>query len=154
MNPVERWSLRIGAFAAITTGVALGLVRYLGGREGEFGPEPSAALPFWQHAHVLVVPVLVFALGMAVAGHAKLFKARFERGGRSGLLLGVFAAPVVLGGAAIQIFTDAQLRAWMGWLHAAFGALFAALYCAHWSTRSSRQTRLPADPRRALAGER
>ena len=68
MRRLERWSLRIGCGLAVLTGVVYGWLRYLGAVKGEFGPEPSPWQPFWQHAHVLAAPVLLFALGVAVRG--------------------------------------------------------------------------------------
>lgn len=147
MSPFERWTLRLGALLAVVTGVGLGVVRYLGGVEGEFGPEPSPHLPAWQHAHVLVVPVLVFAIGLAVAGHARgLFERKRRPGFRSGLAVFALAVPLVFGGALIQVVTAAGVRAWAGWIHAGVGGVFALAWLVHWGKRLTlrRSARAPA----------
>ena len=93
MRRLERWSLRIGFFLGGLTGVVYGWLRYFGSVKGDFGPEPSPWQPFWQHAHVLAAPVLLFALGVAVRGHVQGMLGRgVRRGRRTGLVLLVVAA--------------------------------------------------------------
>jgi hypothetical protein len=134
MRVLERWSLRIGFAVGVLTGVVYGWVRYLGPVKGEFGPEPSPWQPFWQHAHVLAAPVLLFALGIAVRGHVQgMLGHGVRRGRRSGLVLLTLVGPLVLGGYAVQVVTAVGLRNALGWIHAALGALFAALYGLHWA---------------------
>jgi hypothetical protein len=136
MNPFERWSLRVGASLATVTGVVYGWLRYFGGVEGEFGPEPSPWLSFWQHGHVLVVPVLVFALGVALAGHGRAaLDGKVRKGRRTGLGLAVVGVPLVLGGYAIQVVMGASTRQALGWLHAGLGALFVLAWLVHWGKR-------------------
>jgi len=131
---LERWSLRVGFVLGGLTGVVYGWLRYFGSVKGDFGPEPSAWQPFWQHAHVLAAPVLLFALGVAVRGHVQGMLGRgVQRGRRTGLVLLVLAVPMVLGGYAVQVVTAAGVRNALGWSHAAIGALFAALYAIHWA---------------------
>ena len=55
------------------------------------------------------------------------------RGRRTGLVLLGLAAPMVLGGYAVQVVTTTGLRNALGWIHAAVGALFAVLYAFHWA---------------------
>ena len=134
MRRLERWSLRVGFVLGGLTGVVYGWLRYFGSVKGDFGPEPSPWQPFWQHAHVLAAPVLLFALGVAVRGHVQGMLGRgVRRGRRTGLVLLVVAAPMVLGGYAVQVVTAAGVRNALGWTHAAIGALFTALYAIHWA---------------------
>ena len=134
MRTFERWSLRIGFVLAGLTGVVYGWLRYLGGVQGEFGPEPSPWQPFWQHAHVLAAPLLLFALGIAVRGHVSgMLGHRVQRGRLSGLTLAGLSVPLVLGGYAVQVVTSSGFRAALGWIHAALGALFVVAYLSHWA---------------------
>ena len=111
-----------------------GWVRYLGTVKGDFGPEPSPWQPFWQHAHVLTAPVLLFALGVAVRGHVQgMLNRGVRRGRRTGLVLLGLAGPLVLGGYLVQVVSGVGVRNALGWTHAAAGALFAALYAVHWA---------------------
>ena len=41
MKVFERWSLRVGFVLAGLTGGVYGWLRYWGGVQGDFGPEPS-----------------------------------------------------------------------------------------------------------------
>ena len=134
MKVFERWSLRVGFVLAGLTGGVYGWLRYWGGVQGDFGPEPSPWQPFWQHAHVLAAPLLLFALGIAVRGHVSGMLGHGVRRGRpTGLMLAALGAPMVLGGYAVQVVTAAGVRAALGWIHAAVGALFAVIYLAHWT---------------------
>ena len=136
MNSFERWSMRLGAGLATLTGLVFGYLRYFGGVEGEFGPEPSPWLSVWQHAHVLVAPVLVFGFGVVMAGHARtLLTGPVGRGKRTGLGLALVGVPLVMGGYAIQVVMTASTRSMLGWLHAGLGVLFALAYVAHWGKK-------------------
>jgi len=134
MRRLERWSLRLGFALGVLTGVVYAWVRYLGTVKGDFGPEPSPWQPFWQHAHVLAAPVLLFALGVAARGHVQgMLNRGVRRGRRTGLVLLCLAGPLVLGGDGVQVVTGVSLRNVLGWTHAAAGALFTALYVFHWA---------------------
>ena len=134
MKRLERWSLRIGFGLGALTGLVYGVLRYFGSVKGEFGPEQNPWQPFWQHAHVLAAPVLLFALGVAVRGHVQgMLNRGVRRGRRIGLILLVISVPLVLGGYAVQVVTAAGARNALGWSHAALGALFVALYAFHWT---------------------
>lgn len=134
MRLLERWALRIGFVLAGVTGLVYGWLRYLGTVQGDFGPEPSPWQPFWQHAHVLAAPFLLFALGIAVRGHvAGMLGHRVRRGRPTGLMLAGLALPLVLGGYVIQVVTTAGMRSALGWTHAAVGAVFVAIYAFHWA---------------------
>jgi len=138
---LERWSLRIGFVLGAVTGVVYGGLRYLGTVNGEFGSEPNPWQPFWQHAHVLAAPLLLFALGVAARGHVQGMLGRgVRRGRRTGLVLVALVVPLVLGGYAIQVVTGTGIRNTLGWSHAALGALFAALYLVHWAKPRSNGT--------------
>jgi hypothetical protein len=153
MRPVERWSLRLGFGLAAATGLAYGWLRYWGVVEGEFGPEPSHWQPFWQHAHVLLAPAFVFALGVGARGHVSaMLHHQVRRGRASGLLLAAGAVPLVLGGYALQVATATGVRAALGWTHAALGALFIAVFLGHWA--KPRLSRRSVEPFVALAGVR
>ena len=134
MRRFERWGLRLGFVLGGVTGVVYGALRYFGQTNGEFGPEPSPWQPFWQHAHVLAAPVLLFALGIAVRGHVfGMLNRGVRRGRRTGLVLAGLLSPLAIGGYAVQVVTGASLRAVLGWSHAVLGVAFVVLYAVHWA---------------------
>jgi hypothetical protein len=143
--------LRIGFIAAGASGLAYGYLRYFRRVAGEFGPEPHAWQAFAQHAHVLVAPTLLFALGFALRGHVLvMLRHSITRGRRTGLILLALAAPMAFGGFAIQVATGTTARTLLGWTHSALSILFIALYMLHWTKPRPRETlpkavRTPSD---------
>jgi hypothetical protein len=144
---LERWGLRVGCLLAALTGVGNGALRYFGQRQGEFGLEPHPWQSPLQHAHVLLVPLLVFALGLAARGHVSgMLQHHVQRGRRSGLWLIAFSAPMVVTGYAVQVAVDAQLRLWLAWAHGISSALFVIVYVVHWLKPKARLTAPRARP--------
>lgn len=112
------------------TGLAYGLARWFGERMGEFGPEPHPWQGTLQHLHVLAVPLLVFALGWMVKGHA-VPGLRAKRRRTSGLGLLLLAAPMVLSGYAIQVATTPGTQLAFRWIHGFSAGLFLLGAGAH-----------------------
>ena len=135
MSPLERWSLHVAALFTAATGLLDGGLRWFGQRMGEFGPEPSPWLGLAQHLHVLVAPLLVFALGVMVRGHLWARLRAGERtgaGGRgTGLGLAFLIAPMVISGYAVQIATDPAWRTALSWAHGISAGLFLLAYAGH-----------------------
>ena len=131
MNPLERWSLHLAALATAGTGLMDGLLRWLGVRAGEFGPEPHPWLPAAQHLHVLVAPLLLFALGMTVRGHLQAKLKRGPEGRRTGLGAAFLIAPMVLSGYGVQVVTSPAWRTTLSWTHGIGAGLFLLAYLGH-----------------------
>jgi hypothetical protein len=145
LNRLERWTLRIGFGLATASGLAYGYLRYFATVAGEFGPEPHPWRAFAQHAHVFTAPALLFALGVALRGHILgMLRHGVTKGRRTGLFLAALSAPIVLGGFAIQVVTNATTRSALGWTHSVLSMLFALLYGLHWAKPRS----LDARPKR------
>lgn len=133
MNRWERWALRVGMLLTGGSGLFYGAVHYFGARRGEFGPEPHPLQGPLQHVHVLLAPLLVFAIGMATRGHASgMLSHRVQLGRRSGLLLLALSAPMVLSGYGIQVAMAASLRTALAWAHGVTSLVFFAAYVLHW----------------------
>lgn len=132
MTQLEKWSLHLAALLAGATGLLYGWLRYFGQVRGDFGTEPSRFQPLVQHLHVLAAPLLLFALGMVVRGHffPKLRGGRPE-GRRTGLLLALLLAPMVLGGYGVQVAADESWRLALAWIHGVSSLLFLLGYGAH-----------------------
>jgi hypothetical protein len=140
MKVWEKWGLHLGAALAGVTGVGYGYVRYFCGVQGEFGPEPHPWQGALQHLHVLSVPLLVFALGLAARGHAAgMLQHHVTRGRRTGLALLSLIVPMVFGGYAIQIVTQPSTRAALAWIHGVASLAFVVAYGAHWKKRHLRE---------------
>jgi len=83
--------------------------------------------------HVLVVPLLVFALGLIAKDHvmAKLLDRRPQPGRRSGIGTMALAAPMVVSGYLVQVLTGPSPRRLVAWSHIVAAAVFSAAYVAH-----------------------
>lgn len=132
MRLLDRLALHLGAVLAGLTGLAYGGLRYFGQVQGEFGPEPHPLQSLVQHAHVLAAPLLLFALGMAVRGHfAHKLRLGAPEGRRSGWLLALLIAPMVLGGYGVQVATDPAWRLVLAWIHGVASLLFLLAWMGH-----------------------
>jgi hypothetical protein len=152
MKRWERWGLHLGAVTAGGTGLLYGALRYFGQTQGEFGPAPHPLQAPLQHLHVLLVPLLVFALGLAVRGHASgMLQHHVTRGRKSGLALLGLIVPMVFGGYAIQLAASSTAHSVWAWAHGLGSLAFAAAYTAHWLKRPEKQRRRLETARRAAA---
>ncbi|MEO8587530.1 MAG: hypothetical protein ABI584_15295 [Acidobacteriota bacterium] len=132
---MKRWAVVLNHLACLLvglSGVAYGVMKYL---MAGSDPDSRAGHP-WQQPmlklHVLAAPFLVFALGLVFSGHALTrLQAGEETGRASGTGLLSFAAPLVLTGPLIQVFTGDSARHWTGWIHAALGAVYVLAYAGH-----------------------
>ncbi len=132
MSAFERWSLHLAAWTTAGSGLLYGWLRYFGRRAGEFGPEPHPWQAALQHLHVLAAPLLVLALGAVLKGHVSPRIRDGSRGSRgSGLLLLAGLAPMVLGGAAVQVAADPAWRTLWAWVHGGSSLVFLGAYLAH-----------------------
>lgn len=132
MMALERRGLHLATAAAALTGAIYGWLRYFGQRAGDFGPEPSPWQGPFQHLHVLAAPLLLFMLGVVIRGHLLLKLRNGQREGRrTGLVIGLLIAPMVLAGYGIQVATDPGWRLGLAWVHGLASLLFLALYLFH-----------------------
>jgi uncharacterized membrane protein YjfL (UPF0719 family) len=112
--------------------------------------------PWQPHAlavHVLVGPVVVFAIGLIMRQHIieRLKNGKRSQGRLSGLMTIGLAAPMVASGYLLQVSTAQEWRRVLGWAHLATGMLFALLFGAHLLAAALRQRAAEPD-RRAAAG--
>lgn len=142
MTPLERWSLHLAALTTALSGLAYGWARYFGQRVGEFGPEPHPWQGFFQHAHVLTGPVLLFCLAISLKGHAlPALGAGKTRSRRAGQGLMLLIAPMILSGYALQICVDPRWRSAIAWIHGPTALLFLLAYLTHLLTTRRRALR-------------
>ena len=151
MTLPERWSLHLAALATAGTGLVDGLLRWYGERPGPFGPEANPWLGTAQHLHVLVGPLLVFALGMLVRGHLWSRLQGGAEGRRTGLGAALFIAPMVLSGGAIHVVTSPVWRIGFAWTHGLASGVFLLAYLAHLATN---RRQLAATTRQPIAASR
>lgn len=88
--------------------------------------------PWVLKAHIVVAPVLVFAVGVISVDHIwKHYRTRVRIGRGSGLTMAWILAPMILSGYLIQAVT---LPGWLDalvWIHVGTGALYAVAVLWH-----------------------
>ena len=133
---MSRLEFRLMHFAnllVIITGLVYGGLKYFGIVESEYGPEPHAAQADWQHAHVLVAPLLVLLLGAFWKAHAQpLWRKKIQEGRRSGRALWWFIIPMVASGYLIQVAMSDLMRNVFVWVHLVVRGLWILAYGIHW----------------------
>ncbi|MCY2960255.1 MAG: hypothetical protein NTY35_08815 [Planctomycetota bacterium] len=88
--------------------------------------------PDVQHAHVIVAPLLVFALGLVWSAHVWPRVRNGHRARRwTGLALFGLCAPMVASGYLLQTASSAGWRTIWVWIHVATSVLWTAAFVAH-----------------------
>jgi hypothetical protein len=102
------------------------------------GDDPFSVIhhPFQPHAlslHVLLAPVLIFALGLITREHiiGYLLEPRQRRGRVTGIVALSLAAPMIVSGYLMQVLSDPAARRFLSWIHVAGGALYVLLFLGH-----------------------
>jgi hypothetical protein len=111
--------------------------------------------PLVLKAHILVAPVLVFAIGMIAVDHIwKYYWGTIRRARRSGLSTMWPIVPMIFSGYLIQAVTPELWLAVVAWAHIATGVLYAAALVGHQvSVRRSHLVTLEMRVRPDLADE-
>lgn len=132
MKRWEAWSVHASTLLVAGTGLLYLWARYLATPVDPYAVARSPVQPLFQHLHVLVAPLLVFAVGIIwrehVWGH---FRRDMPARRRSGIALLLALAPMVLSGYLLQTTVeDSWRRAWVI-VHLATSAIFVLGYGAH-----------------------
>jgi len=132
MKRWEAWINHAGWGLVAVSGLVYGWLKYFASHAD---PDSRLARP-WQPAvlavHVLVAPLAVFALGVVLRRHALARLSAGERDRRrTGLVMTLFAVPVILSGYVVQVLTGDAARRWIGYVHAGLGLIYAVGYALH-----------------------
>lgn len=154
MNPFQRWLVWS---SSLLTGVT-GLV-YWWMKDHMQPVDPWAVInhplqPWVLKAHILVAPVMVFAVGLITAEHIwKHWRQGVKAGRRSGLAALWVFLPMVLTGYLIQAVTHVAWLEALAWTHLGTGAVYLAGLGAHHrvvrqllARRDRKETGAPAGP--------
>lgn len=113
MSAFEKWSVWITSVLTGLTGVGYFWTKYLVESADAFAVVNHPLEPWFLKAHILVSPLLLFALGMILVRHVwKHVRLGVRWGRRSGLVTGAVLFPMVVTGYLIQTVTQ------QGWLRA------------------------------------
>jgi hypothetical protein len=144
MSRLEAWFVHVANILVGGTGLVYAWMRYFARSADPFAVVNHPWQPAVQHVHIVVAPLLVFAVGLIWRSHVWtgfLLSASARR--RSGVLLLGTAAPMVASGYLLQTATGPAWRtAWLG-VHLAASALWVAATLVHQMT-PRRRTGRPA----------
>ena len=147
MRKPERRLLHTASAAAAGTGVVYGLLKYIRWTDDPFALVGHPWQPTAQHLHVIVVPLLVFALGVVwrdhLLGHWRRGRREGRRSGQAGIVL---AALMIVSGYALQTATSDSVRTFWAWSHGVSSTLFVVTYAAHLVVHRRARRRRAATP--------
>lgn len=132
MSRFEKWCVWISASATAVTGAGLFWAKYLLHPDDPWAVVNHPLQPWFLKAHILVSPLLIFAVGLIAARHIwEHYRAGLLAGRRSGIVTVLVAAPMVVTGYLIQAITHAGWLEAMAISHIALGFLFTLGLATH-----------------------
>jgi len=151
LNRAELTLVHVANCLVIVTGVVYAVMRYVVTPSDEWAVVNHPWQPHVQHLHVLVAPLLVFAVGVIWRRHVVKRFANGREGRVSGLGLLVGFCPMVASGYLIQIAVEPGWRtAWIG-VHLATSTLWVAAFLIHQLRSVLRDEQEQLDATEALA---
>ena len=142
MTPFERWAIWSTSLATFVTGVIYLWMKYLLVSDDPFTVVNHPWQPIMLKLHILVAPLLIFAIGMVMLRHVwRHLKARMRSGRRSGLLTVAVLGPMIMTGYLIQAITHQGWLKAMAISHIALGLLFGAGLLAHQFAAGGKEAR-------------
>jgi hypothetical protein len=143
MNRGDRVLLQFSTLVSAVTGLVYLVMRYMMRSDDPFSALGHPWQPHMLAAHLLVGPVVVFALGLIAREHIlPRFRAPdTPRGRASGLSLLLLGAAMVLSGYLIQVITAPGPKRLLVVLHIASGTLFGLLFLVHVRLAAARRER-------------
>lgn len=132
MTRTEAWLHHCANLTVGGTGLVYGWMRYFAVPEDPFSLVGHPAQPQWQHAHLLLAPLLIFVSGMAWPMHAWMrMRMGFPLRRKSGIALMISLFPMIVSGYLIQTAVDADWRNIWAWVHGISSCLWILAYLVH-----------------------
>ena len=133
MSLFERILVNVSVVLTAATGTAYLVMKYFMTNEDPFSVLNHPWQPHVLALHLLIAPVLIFALGLIMRDHVFGWfrEDRARRGRASGLYTTLLSVPMIASGYLLQVFTDPGPRRWLAWVHIGCGILFTTLFLVH-----------------------
>jgi hypothetical protein len=128
----EAWTVHLSGLLVAGTGLVYGWMRYFAAPSDPYAVVNHPWQPLFQHLHILVAPLLVFAAGFIWREHVwKHWRIGVRGRRRSGLSMMLTVVPMVVSGYLIQTAVAPAWRtAWVV-VHVAASLLWMAAYAGH-----------------------
>ena len=144
MSSWEKHLMWWSTAAVALTGFVYAWMKYLLQPADEWAIVNHPLQPVILKLHILVAPVLVFAIGLIASRHILAhLRTRTRTGRRSGTSAALIVVPMILSGYLIQAITHNGFLTALGYLHLAAGTVYAAAAVAH-AVAARRQRRARA----------
>ncbi len=132
MTAFERWSVWLTSAVVAGTGSLYAWMKYLLVPIDAFAVVNHPLQPLVLKLHIVSAPLLVFVIGMITLRHVwPHYRALVPRGRRSGMVVALMTAPMILTGYLVQVITN------VGWLlaiavaHLVLGIMYAVGLVLH-----------------------
>lgn len=132
MTRKQAWFVHLSNVLVGGTGLVYGWMRYFAESDDPFSIANHPWQPDFQHAHIVLAPLSVFAVGWVWSHHVLLhWHAGTKRGRRTGIALALLFFPMVFSGYLLQTTVDDSWRnAWV-WMHGITSGSWVALMLVH-----------------------
>jgi hypothetical protein len=132
MTRFERWAVWSTSIATVLTGLVYLWMKYLLVNDDPFAVVNHPLQPLVLKVHIVVAPLLTFAIGLVALRHIwRHVSTGVRRGRRTGLTMVVAVAPMILTGYLIQAITQEGLLTAMAYSHIGLGIVYAVGLLAH-----------------------
>lgn len=132
MSPFQKWLLWGSSFATAATGVVYWWMDQMLEPVNEWAAINHPLQPWVLKAHIVVAPVLVFAVGVIAVDHIwKHLRSSIRIGRPSGLTMFWVLGPMILSGYLIQAVTHQAWLTALVWIHLATGVVYAVAVVWH-----------------------
>ena len=149
MKPFPRWLVWSSSLLTGATGVVYWWMKNVLVSDDPWAVVNHPLQPWVLKAHILVAPVMVFAVGLITLDHVWRHYREGVRAGRSSGLTALWLfAHMVLSGYLVQAVTDATWLSVLVWLHVGTGVAYLTGLALH-----HRLLRLRANGRRGANGD-
>ena len=132
MRPFAKWLVWVSSAATALTGIVYFWMDRMMSPVDEFAVINHPLQPLVLKAHILVAPLLVFAIGVIAVDHIwKYFRGTIRRGRRTGLTAMWPVFPMVVTGYLIQGITHVTWLEVVAWAHIVGGLAYALGLVGH-----------------------
>ena len=155
MRPFAKWLVWVSSIATVLTGSVYFWMDRMMAPVDEFAVINHPLQPLVLKAHILVAPLLVFAIGVIAVDHIwKYFRGTIRRARRTGLTAMWPVLPMVVTGYLIQAVTHETWLAVIAWAHIGSAAAYALGLLGHQlAVRRSRLVTLQMRASPGVGGE-
>lgn len=139
MNRFEKWSVLSTSFLTAVTGIVYLWMKYFMEAADPWAVINHPLQPWLLKAHILVAPLLVFAVGSIAVRHVwRHIRTGVAFGRRSGLTTALSLAPMIITGYLIQAVTHESWLLAIAIAHIGTGLLYSLGVAVHaWISRKA-----------------